>query len=63
MYIFWTFEQIKQFAIFSAIDFTTFTAFEIVATTILVNLFYITFLGFCLRIIYKTFNRLVNIFF
>lgn len=63
MYIFWTFEQIQKFAIFSSIDFTIFSQFEILATTILVNLFYLGFLSFVFSVVYKTFNRLLRILF
>lgn len=63
MYIFWTYEQIQKFSIFSNIDFTMFSQFEIIVTTILVNLFYLGFLSFVFSIVYKTFNRLLRIIF
>ena len=63
MYLFYTLEQIKTFSIFSSIDFNTFSPFENVMVVLGVNIFYLLFLGFCIMIIYKTFNRIYNAIF
>lgn len=63
MYLFYDLETIKQFSIFSQFDFSTFTDFQNLVLLLGVNLFYISFLSFVFTIIYKTFNRLINILF
>ena len=63
MYLFFTLEQIQHFEIFSRFNFSLFSDFQLLAILIAVNAFYLMFLSFVFTIIYKTFNRLINIFF
>ncbi len=63
MYLFYTFEQIKEFAIFSSIDFSVFSSFEVAIFTVITNIFYLLFLSFVIKIIYKSVNRILNFIF
>lgn len=63
MYLFYSYEQIQALSIFSSIDFSVFTGFEIVVITILFNLFYLACLSFFVKVAYKTVNRILNIIF
>lgn len=63
MYLFYSFEKIKAFSCFSAIDFTGFSPFQEIALTIGVNIYFLLFLIFILSVSYKLVNRLYNIIF
>lgn len=57
MYIFYNLDQISNFVIFSNYDFSLFSPFECIVILILVNLFHLMFLWFCIKLIYKGFIR------
>lgn len=63
MYLFYTLDQIQEFAIFARFNFALFSDFQLVVILLGVNIFYLMFLWFIITIIYKTFNRLINVIF
>lgn len=63
LYLFYSFDDINKFNIFSNYDFTTFSDFEKLCITIIINLFFCIFLGLCIYIIIKVFNKFITILF
>lgn len=63
MYFFYTIEEIKQFSIFSHIDFSTLTGIQEVYLTVLVNAYYLMLLAFVIMIIYKVVMRVYDAIF
>lgn len=63
LYLFYSFDDISKFNIFSNYDFTTFSDFEKLCITIIINLFFCIFLGLCIYIIIKVFNKFITILF
>lgn len=63
LYLFYSFDDISKFNIFSDYDFTTFSDFEKLCITIIINLFFCIFLGLCIYIIIKVFNKFITILF
>ena len=63
LYLFYSFDDICKFNIFSNYDFTTFSDFEKLCITIIINLFFCIFLGLCIYIIIKVFNKFITILF
>lgn len=63
LYLFYSFDDICKFNIFSNYNFTTFSDFEKLCITIIINLFFCIFLGLCIYIIIKVFNKFITILF
>lgn len=63
MYFFYTIEEIKQFSIFSHIDFTGLTGVQEIYLTVLVNAYYLMLLAFVIMIIYKVVMRIYDAIF
>ena len=59
-YLFYDFATISDFDIFSDYDFTSFTDFEKLTITIIVNIFYLGFIGFCIYILAKGLYKMVS---
>lgn len=63
MNLFYTYSDIISLPMFSWVDFTTFSAFEQLITTISFNILFYMFLSLFLSIAYKTICRVINIIF
>lgn len=63
MYFFFSLDEIQQFVIFNQFNISLMSDFQRFCVLISVNAFYLLFLFFLLTIVYKTTNRLVNLFF
>lgn len=63
MYFFFSLDEIQQFVIFNQFNISLMSDFQRFCILISVNAFYLLFLFFLLTIVYKTTNRLVNLFF
>lgn len=63
LYLFYSFEDISKFNIFSDFDFVSFSDFEKLSITLIINIFYCLFLGLCIYIIIKIFNKFITILF
>lgn len=63
MYFFFSLDEIQQFVIFNQFNISLMSDFQRFCVLISVNVFYLLFLFFLLTIVYKTTNRLVNLFF
>lgn len=59
-YLFYTFTDISSFDVFSWVDFTTFNDFQKIAIVLMVNGFYLGFVGLCIYILLKALNKLVS---
>lgn len=59
-YLLFNFTDISSFDIFSSYDFSSFSDFEKVTVTILINILFIGFVGLCIYIILKAINKLVS---
>ena len=63
LYLFYSFEDISKFNIFSDFDFVSFSDFEKLSITLIINIFYCLFLGLCIYIIIKIFNKFISVLF
>ena len=59
-YLFYDFAAISDFDVFSDYDFTSFTDFEKLTITIIVNIFYLGFIVFCIYIILKGLYKMLS---
>ncbi len=59
-YLFYDFNTIANFNIFSSYDFTSFTDYEKLMFTIVVNIFYLGFIGFCIYILAKGLYKMIS---
>lgn len=59
-YLFYDFAAISDFDIFSDYDFSSFSDYEKVTITIIVNIFYLGFIGFCIYILAKGLYKMVS---
>lgn len=59
-YLFYTFTDISSFNVFSWVDFTTFNDFQKITIILMVNGFYLGFIGLCIYILLKALNKLVS---
>ena len=62
-YLFYDFDTISDFDIFSDYDFSSFSDYEKVTITIIVNIFYLCFIGFCIYILAKGLYKMVSLVF
>lgn len=63
MYFFYSLERIQEMAIFNFFDFSAFTDFQNIVILLGVNIFNLLFMGFSITVLYKSLNRVINIFF
>lgn len=59
-YLFFDFDTISDFNVFSDFDFTGFSDYEKLMVTIVVNIFYLGFLGFCCYICLKGLYKMLS---
>ena len=59
-FLFYDFDTISDFNVFSDFDFTSFTDYEKLMVTIVVNIFYLGFLGFCCYICLKGLYKMLS---
>lgn len=63
MNLFYNFSDIVSLSYFSWVDFSSFTSFEQLITTIVFNILFYLFLAIFLSIAYKTICRVLNMIF
>lgn len=63
MSLFYNFNDISHLDIFNWVDFSSFTSFEQLISTITYNILFYLFLTLFIRIAYKTICRIINIIF
>lgn len=59
-YLFYTFNDIKEFNIFEDYDFTSFTDFQKLCIVIGINILYLLFIGCSIYILLKAMNKLIS---
>lgn len=63
MNLFYNFNDIKNLSVFSWVNFSDFSYFEQLITTICYNILFYIFLSLFIRIAYKTICRIISIIF
>ena len=63
MSLFYNFHDISNMSLFNWVDFTNFSSFEQLISTITYNILFYLFLSLFIRIAYKTICRIINIIF